>query len=82
MGHEFVAVIERRLFNRDANVGHYITSDLSRWLNNEAAALQSDLYTEASLYMVTCTRIPLSLSKVRIFAHFLKQRKTGEIWNI
>ena len=23
-----------------------------------------------------------SLSKVRIFAHFLKQRKTGEIWNI
>ena len=24
----------------------------------------------------------LSLSKVRSFAHFLKQRKTGEIWNI
>ena len=27
-----VAVLERWLFNRDANVGHYITSDLSRWL--------------------------------------------------
>ena len=27
-----VAVIERWVFNRDANVGHYITSDLSRWL--------------------------------------------------
>ena len=26
--------------------------------------------------------LTLSLSKVRIFAHFLKQRKTGEIWNI
>ena len=26
--------------------------------------------------------LSLSLSKVRIFAHFLKQRKTGEIWNI
>ena len=24
----------------------------------------------------------LSLSKVHIFAHFLKQRKTREIWNI
>ena len=26
--------------------------------------------------------LTLSLSKVRIFVHFLKQRKTGEIWNI
>jgi len=32
MGHTFVAVIERWLFNRDSNVCHYITSDLSRWL--------------------------------------------------
>ena len=26
--------------------------------------------------------LTLSLSRVRIFAYFLKQRKTGEIWNI
>ena len=26
--------------------------------------------------------LTLSLSKVHIFAHFLKQHKTGEIWNI
>ena len=32
MGHKFVAVIKRWLFDRGANVGHYITSDLSRWL--------------------------------------------------
>ena len=31
MGHKFVALTERLLFNRDANVGHYITSDLSEW---------------------------------------------------
>jgi len=31
IGYEFVAVIERWLFDRDANVGHYTTSDLSRW---------------------------------------------------
>ena len=31
---------------------------------------------------LTHSRISLSLSKVRIFAHFLKQRETGDIWNI
>ena len=32
--------------------------------------------------VVLIAAVTLSLSKVRIFAHFLKQRKTGEIWNI
>ena len=31
-GREALAVIERWLFNGDANLGHYITSDLSKWL--------------------------------------------------
>ena len=43
----FVAVIERWLFNRDSNVGItlYITSDLSKWL------CYSDHYTEVSPYL-------------------------------
>ena len=32
MGREFVAVIERGLCNRGANIGHYITGDLSKQL--------------------------------------------------
>ena len=52
MGHKSVAVIERWLFNRGPNIGHYITSDLKYigGCNSEVAALQSDHYTEVSLY--------------------------------
>ena len=53
MGHKSAAVIERWLFYRGSNIGHYITRDLKYMLggyNSEVAALQSDHYTEVSLY--------------------------------
>ena len=46
MGHKSMAVIERWLFNRGSNIGHYITSDLKqvavimRWLLYRVTTIQ------------------------------------------
>ena len=60
MGHRSVAVIERWLFNRGSNIGHYITSDLKlvaviiRWLLYRVTTIQR---FHCTVYLYVCKQL-------------------------